>query len=118
MDRIVELNPVGVRIIGGGWSVFAALRERNGKGGHDLDVRCRPARSSARVQHQREAKERRDKTGRAFAAKGSEPKIILGTKAERAEDSGGRARRLGERQVSEATAKAEEARARIEVLRH
>ena len=27
MDRIVELNPVGVRIVGGGWSVFAALRK-------------------------------------------------------------------------------------------
>ncbi len=27
MDRIVELTPVGVRIVGGGWSAFAAWRE-------------------------------------------------------------------------------------------
>jgi ATPase subunit of ABC transporter with duplicated ATPase domains len=109
MDRIVEVNPVGVRIVGGGWSVFAALRdaERN-RAADDLDRSSATLREAQRaVQRQREAKERRDKTGRAFAAKGSEPKIILGAKAERAEDSGGRARRLGERQVSEAIARAE-----------
>jgi ATPase subunit of ABC transporter with duplicated ATPase domains len=118
MDRIVELNPVGVRIVGGGWLVFAALRDaERDRAADDLDRSSAALREAQRaVQRQREAKERRDKTGRAFAAKGSEPKIILGAKAERAEDSGGRARRLGERQVSEAIARAEEARARIEVL--
>jgi ATPase subunit of ABC transporter with duplicated ATPase domains len=118
MDRIVEVNPVGVRIVGGGWSVFAALRDaERDRAADDLDRSSAALREAQRaVQRQREAKERRDKTGRAFAAKGSEPKIILGAKAERAEDSGGRARRLGERQVSEAAAKAEEARARVEVL--
>ena len=118
MDRIVEVNPVGVRIVGGGWSVFAALRDaERDRAADDLDRSSAALREAQRaVQRQREAKERRDKTGRAFAAKGSEPKIILGAKAERAEDSGGRARRLGERQVSEAIAKAEEARARVEVL--
>ena len=118
MDRIVEVNPVGVRIVGGGWSVFAALRDaERDRAADDLDRSSAALREAQRaVQRQREAKERRDKTGRAFAAKGSEPKIILGAKAERAEDSGGRARRLGERQVSEAIARAEEARARVEVL--
>jgi ATPase subunit of ABC transporter with duplicated ATPase domains len=118
MDRIVELNPVGVRLVGGGWSVFAALRtaERE-KAATELERSNTALREAQRaVQRQREAKERRDKAGRAFAVKGSEPKITLGAKAERAEDSGGRARRLGERQVSEAAAKAEEARARVEVL--
>ena len=118
MDRIVELNPVGVRFVGGGWSVFAALRtaERE-KAATELERSNTALREAQRaVQRQREAKERRDKAGRAFAVKGSEPKITLGAKAERAEDSGGRARRLGERQVSEAAAKAEEARARVEVL--
>jgi ATPase subunit of ABC transporter with duplicated ATPase domains len=118
MDRVVELNPVGVRIVGGGWSVFAALRKaERDKAATELERSNTALREAQRaVQRQREAKERRDKAGRAFAARGSEPKIILGAKAERAEDSGGRARRLGERQVSEAAAKAEEARARVEVL--
>ena len=118
MDRIVELNPVGVRIVGGGWSVFAALRKaERDKAATELERSNTALREAQRaVQRQREAKERRDKAGRAFAVKGSEPKITLGAKAERAEDSGGRARRLGERQVSEAAAKAENSRARVEVL--
>jgi ATPase subunit of ABC transporter with duplicated ATPase domains len=118
MDRIVELNPVGVRIVGGGWSVFAALRKaERDKAATELERSNTALREAQRaVQRQREAKERRDKAGRAFAVKGSEPKITLGAKAERAEDSGGRARRLGERQVSEAAAKAEDSRARVEVL--
>ena len=118
MDRIVELNPVGVRIVGGGWSVFAALRKaERDKAATELERSNTVLREAQRaVQRQREAKKRRDKAGRAFAVKGSEPKITLGAKAERAEDSGGRARRLGERQVSEAAAKAEDSRARVEVL--
>jgi ATPase subunit of ABC transporter with duplicated ATPase domains len=118
MDRIVELNPVGVRFVGGGWSAFAALRtaERE-KAATELERSNTALREAQRaVQRLREAKERRDKAGRAFAVKGSEPKITLGAKAERAEESSGRARRLGERQVGEAAAKAEEARARVEVL--
>jgi ATPase subunit of ABC transporter with duplicated ATPase domains len=118
MDRIVELTPIGVRIVGGGWSAFVALREaERDKATTELERSNTALREAQRaVQRQREAKERRDKAGRAFAAKGSEPKILLGAQAERAENSGGRGRRLGERQVGEAAAKAEEARARVEVL--
>jgi ATPase subunit of ABC transporter with duplicated ATPase domains len=118
MDRIVEVSPVGVRIVGGGWSVFAALRDaERDRAANELERSNTALREAQRaVQREREAKERRDKAGRAFAANGSEPKIILGAKAERAEDSSGRARRLGERQVSEAAANADEARARVEVL--
>ena len=72
MDRIVELSPIGIRIVGGGWS--------------------------------------------AFAEKGSEPKILLGAKAERAENSGGHARRLAERQIDEAVHASDAARARVEIL--
>ena len=76
MDRIVELNPVGVRFVGGGWSAFAALRtaERE-KAATELERSNTALREAQRaVQRQREAKERRDKAGRAFAVKGSEPK--------------------------------------------
>lgn len=118
MDRIVELNPVGIRVTAGGWSAFAALREaERDRAAVDLErseAALRAAKRSA--QRQREARERRDKAGRAFAAKGSEPKILLGAQAQRAENSGGRTHRLGERHVDEAMAKANEARARVEVL--
>jgi len=118
MNRIVELTPIGIRIVGGGWSAFAALRDaERDRASAELErshAGLRDARRSA--QRQREARERRDKAGRAFAAKRSEPKILLDAQAERAENSSGRAHRLGARQIEEATARAEEARARVEVL--
>jgi ATPase subunit of ABC transporter with duplicated ATPase domains len=118
MDRIVELTPVGVQIVGGGWSLFAELRDQaRAHAAAELDradTRLRDAKRE--VQRQREAKARRDRAGRAFAARGSEPRILLGARAERAEASGGRARRLGERMISDAAEKAEEARHRVEVL--
>ena len=118
MDRIVELTPVGVRIVGGGWSTFAALREAERvKAATALERSSAALRETQRaVQRQREAKERRDKAGRAFAAKGSEPKILLNARAERAENSGARAHGVGERQVAQAVAEVEEARARVEIL--
>ncbi|MFN5569801.1 MAG: ATP-binding cassette domain-containing protein [Bradyrhizobium sp.] len=59
---------------------------------------------------------RKDKAGRAFAARGSAPRILRGARAERAENTGGRAQRLAERVTAEATAQAEEARQGVEVL--
>ncbi|WP_340266032.1 ABC-F family ATP-binding cassette domain-containing protein [Sphingobium mellinum] len=118
MDRIVELTPVGIRIVAGGWSTFAALRDaERDRAAIDLS-RSEAALCAAErtAQRQREAKERRDKAGRAFAARGSEPRILLGAQAARAENSGGDVRRLTRRQISEAAARAEEARARVEVL--
>jgi ATPase subunit of ABC transporter with duplicated ATPase domains len=118
MDRIVELTPIGVHVGGGGWSAFAARREaeraqavaEHGRSEAGLQATARA------VQAGREAKDRRDKAGRAFAARKSEPRILLGRQAERAENSGGEARRLGERQIVEAQARLGEARARVEVL--
>ena len=118
MDRIVELTPVGVRIVGGGWSAFAEVREAErtlaASERERADAGLREAKRA--LQQQREAKERRDKAGRNFAARGSEPKILLGTRANRAENTGGRIGRVGERHLGEAAERAEEARARIEVL--
>ena len=118
MDRIVELTPIGVRIVGGGWEMFAQMR---------ADERARAAaaleradaalsRVKSAIQRQHEAKARKDKAGRAFAARGSEPKILLGARAERAENSGGRSRRLAERTMFDATTKAQDARDRVEVV--
>ncbi len=118
MDRIVELTPVGVRIVGGGWSLFAQMRDearaRAAAERERTEAQLRDARRE--VQRQREAKDRRDSAGRAFAARSSEPRILLGGRAERAENSGGRAQRLAERMISDATEKAEHAREKIEVL--
>jgi ATPase subunit of ABC transporter with duplicated ATPase domains len=118
MDRIVALSPVGVRIVGGGWSAFAAARDAERIRAEAERDRTDAALRGARIAAQaaREAKDRRDKAGRAFAAKGSEPKILLGARAERAENSGGHARHIADRQMAEAADAREAAHARIEVL--
>jgi ATPase subunit of ABC transporter with duplicated ATPase domains len=73
MDRIVELTPIGVRIFGGGWSAFANAREADRtRAAAELERANAAVREAQRAaQAQREAKDRRDKAGRAFAAKGS-----------------------------------------------
>lgn len=118
MDRIVELTPAGVRIVGGGWSAFTAVREvEREQAAAELERTEAALRDAKRAaQSQREARERREKAGRAFGAKGSEPKILLGTLASRAENTSARSKRIGERLVSVAAAKAEEARTRVQVL--
>lgn len=118
VDRILELTTIGVRSFGGGWSAFAAAREEDRRRAsaelERAEAGIRAARQAA--QAQREAKERRDRTGRAFAAKGSEPKILLDARAERAQNSGGRAQAINDRRASAALAEADEARSRVEVL--
>ncbi|MCC2981198.1 ABC-F family ATP-binding cassette domain-containing protein [Sphingomonas sp. IC4-52] len=118
MDRIFELSPIAIRIVTGGWSDFAAIRDAELARAAAERERSEAAWQATRLAAQaaREAKDRRDKAGRAFAAKGSEPKILLGARAERAENSGGDARRLAERQIEEAARHRDDARARVEVL--
>ncbi len=118
MDRIVELSTIGVRIVGGGWSAFVAVRDAERALAETQRDRADAAlrRTRHAVQAARETKDRRDKAGRAVAARGSEPRILLGTRAERAENSGGTIRHLAERQIAEANAACETARAQVEVL--
>ncbi|MDJ0278902.1 ATP-binding cassette domain-containing protein [Sphingomonas sp. 2R-10] len=118
VDRIVELSPIGIRIVGGGWTEFVAVRDTERAQAEAQRDRADAAlrRTRLAAQAAQEAKDQRDKAGRAFAAKGSEPRILLGARAERSENSGGSARRLAERQISEASAVSDAARAQIDVL--
>jgi len=118
MDRIVELRPIGIRIVGGGWSAFAAARDAEHARVEAERDRADNALRATRLATQaaREAKSRRDKAGRAFAARGSEPKILLGARAQRAENSGGNAARLAERQIDDAAKARDAAHAHIEIL--
>lgn len=118
MDRIVELTPIGVRVFGGGWSAFAEARaaERDRLGTEKARAVDAMRGAERDAQRQSEKKARRDKTGRAFAAKKSEPKILLSAQAERAENSAGRERGLAERKLADAARRLEEARAQVEVV--
>ena len=118
VDRIVELTPIGVRQVGGGWSAFAAVRDaERARAATELEAAARGAKATDRAaQERRESKARRDKVGRAYAMSGSAPKILLGRQAERAENSSGRDGRLAERQAEAASERLVAARAEVEVL--
>ena len=119
MDRIVELSGLGAATYGGGYDLYAgrkaadrAAAERALEAAeHDAD---RAARDNQRAV---ERKARRDRAGRAFAMKASEPKILLGAMKERAENSGGREDRLAERRAEAAAAELAAARERVERVR-
>ena len=118
VDRIVQLSPVGTMSFGGGWSAFAeardAMRERADA---DLERAERDLRQqSAAAQRQREKKARRDKAGRAKAAKGDLPRILLGAMAERAENSSARDDLLAERALGDAGQAVEDARRQVEIV--
>lgn len=119
MDRIVELSTLGAATYGGGYDLYsdrkAAERAAAEQG---LQAAERDAGRVAREgQRAVEKKARRDKAGRAFAARKSEPKILLGAMAERAENSGARENRLAERRAAAAGAALTEARERVERVR-
>ena len=119
MDRIVELSGLGARVYGGGWDAYAERREaERAAAARDLDVAERATRQVEReVQAAREIKQRRDAAGKRTALKGGQPRIVLGGMAERAENSGGRASHLADRQRAEASEALEQARAKVERLK-
>ncbi|WP_420478474.1 ATP-binding cassette domain-containing protein [Brevundimonas sp. FT23028] len=116
MDRIVELSSLGVAVHGGGYDLYAGRKAaERAAAERDLDAARREATAAAREgQKALERKARRDRAGRAFAMKTSEPKILLGSMAERAENSGAREGRLTERRIEAAEAGLASARARVE----
>jgi ATPase subunit of ABC transporter with duplicated ATPase domains len=119
MDRIVELTSLGAMGYGGGYDLYAERKaQAEAAAEHDLETAERQVRQAARdAQVARERKARRDAAGRRFAAKGSEPKILLGAQAERAELSGARDNRLADRAAQDAALAREAADAKVERLR-
>ncbi|WP_082525863.1 ABC-F family ATP-binding cassette domain-containing protein [Brevundimonas sp. Root1279] len=119
MDRIVELSSLGPAVYGGGYDLYAERKAaERAAAERGLEAAEREAGRIAREsQRAVEKKARRDKAGRAFADKGSEPKIVLGAMAERAELSGARERKLAEKREAEAEAALGEARERVERVR-
>ncbi|MFC7379674.1 ABC-F family ATP-binding cassette domain-containing protein [Brevundimonas sp. GCM10030266] len=119
MDRIVELSGLGAATYGGGYDLYAERKvAERASAERDLDVAEREAGRIARESQKAvEKKARRDRAGRAFALKKSEPAILLGAMAERAESSGARENRLAERRVEAAESDLAAAREKIERVR-
>lgn len=119
MDRIVELSGLGAKVYGGNYDLYMERKAaEEAAAARDLaDAERAQARVAREVQQAAERKARRDAAGKRFAAKGSEPRIVLGAMAERAENSGGRESRLAARQRAEAAAGLAGAQGKVERLR-
>jgi ATPase subunit of ABC transporter with duplicated ATPase domains len=119
MDRIVELSSLGARVYGGGFDLYLERKTvEELAAAHELaDAERAQARVAREAQRAVERKARRDAAGKRFAAKRSEPKILLGAMAERAELSGAREGRLAERLRSDAAGELAAAQAKVERLR-
>jgi ATPase subunit of ABC transporter with duplicated ATPase domains len=119
VDRIVELSGLGAQVFGGGYDLYAERKaEAETAAARDLaDAEKQAARVAREVQVAAERKARRDAAGKRSRAKGDQPKIMLDFKAERAEASGGREKRLAERLSGEAAETLAAADARVERVR-
>lgn len=117
VDRIVELSPVRILHVGGGWSAFAAERATEREHAAAAVRRAEETFGAAKrdAQTARERQARRDAGGRAFAASGSDSPLALGLAKRRAEATAGRVAGTSARRVGEAEAALAEAAQRIEV---
>jgi ATPase subunit of ABC transporter with duplicated ATPase domains len=119
MDRIVELSGLGAQVYGGGYDLYAQRKaEAEAAAARGLADAQKTAASAAReAQASLERQARRDSAGRRARAKGDAPKILLDARAERAEGTGGRIRRIAARQAAEAAQAVAAAEARVERTR-
>jgi ATPase subunit of ABC transporter with duplicated ATPase domains len=107
VDRIVELSELGAAVHGGGWDLYVERREAE-----------RAAAQRAReAQREREKKARRDAAGKREGRSGGMPRILVGLRADQAQDSAGRGRALAARRQEAADAALSEARTRVERVR-
>ncbi len=116
MDRIVELTAAGARVYGGGYDLYreqrAAEADAAARELASAEAALRAARREAQQMRERQA--RRDSRGKAVAAKGGAPKILLGMMKERSEGTGARVRETGARLVEEGRARLGAARERVD----
>lgn len=119
MDRILELSSLGPQLYGGGYDLYAERKAAAAAAAAAAldEAQQAVARAAREIQSDREGKARRDAAGRRFAARRSEPKILLGAQAERAENTSGRLDRLAERKVADAAERLSAAKARVETAR-
>ncbi len=117
-DRIVELTGTGVHMVGGGWDAFDEQRSRERARAAEVLERSEDALRRSRRERQEEVEKqaRRDSRGRQGAARSGAPKILLGARRQRAEETGGRQGKLGDERVGRAQQDLDAARREVEVL--
>lgn len=118
MDAIVELTSLGGARYGGGWSAYRARKdiEQAAVAAELAGAEKRIDAAQRQAQAATEKQDRRDSRGRAKAARGDMPRIVIGGLKRRAEETRAAGSRLAERQRSDAEDQLSTARARIEVV--
>jgi ATPase subunit of ABC transporter with duplicated ATPase domains len=119
MDRVVELTGLGANIYGGNYDLYAERKAaEETAAAQALDAAEQAlGKVKSEIQSAREQKFKRDARGRQKAAKGGQPRIVLGAMKQKAEDSGGKLTRLAERLRVEAERDLADADARVERFR-
>jgi len=118
MDAIVELTSLGAARHGGNWSAYVERKtiEREAAGQALALAERREAEVGRRTQQAIERKQRRDGAGARKGARGDMPRILVGARRQRAEESGGAGARLAERRRDDAAEAVRDARARVEAV--
>lgn len=118
MDAIVELTSLGATRYGGNWSRYRELKsvELDAARRDLAEAERRVAEGARSAQATAERQARRSGAGHRMGAKGGAPRILLGGRKERAENTTGENTRLAERRQEQALEAAASARERIEVL--
>ncbi|WP_225009387.1 ABC-F family ATP-binding cassette domain-containing protein [Novosphingobium percolationis] len=118
MDAIVELTSLGATRYGGPYSHYRerkALELAAAEAARDhAEQALREVRNGA--QTVRERKDRRDGAGVRKARRGDMPRILIGARRQRAENTTGQNARQAERLETEASGQLAQARARLEVI--
>lgn len=119
VDRIVELSELGAAVHGGNWDLYVARREaeRTAAARALGDAEREAAQRAREAQREREKKARRDAAGKREGRSGGMPRIMVGMRADQAQDSAGRGRALAARRQEAADAAVAEARRRVERVR-
>lgn len=118
VDGIIELTSLGASRYGGNWSHYVERKDIElSAATRDLaDAQRRLTETGRKAQAAVERQARRDGAGKRKQARGDLPRILLGARKDRSEDTGGAGARTASRQRVEALAGVDLARQRVEVL--
>lgn len=114
MDRMHELRPDGLRTVGGGWSAFAEVRDREREAAlQDLQAAEQALdQATATIQRERERKQKRSTRGQRAAERRGASSIEISGMKERASGSSRATEQRAARQLAQRAAERAEARER------
>lgn len=121
-DRIIELSPVGIFSVSGGWSIFNEARESESERASRALEQARAEEASAQRARQAsvERQQSRDRQGQESAKRRDRSKLEINAQKERAQSTSARNRALGSDRLenaSRARERAEREVARITPIR-